>query len=180
MRWQTPEHGIAEIDDMPDAVLDELSQRTRQVEARLDHKLGRFRDTFDREPTQRELWRLEREAVLDSRPAKQRVGEHVDLRGEWAERVEGVGFDPSESVRWSHLIIRASSASHRPSGMRTLATTTAWLCSCGSSIRLVCCRKMAMARPLTSTFWTLPSIVGRVVVGEWSTMPLGDSPHPAA
>jgi conjugative relaxase-like TrwC/TraI family protein len=94
VRWQTPEHGIAEVDYMPDAVLDELSQRTRQVEARLDQKLDRFREEFDREPTQRELWRLEREAVLDSRPAKQHIGEHVDLRGEWAERIEGVGFDP--------------------------------------------------------------------------------------
>jgi conjugative relaxase-like TrwC/TraI family protein len=98
VRWQVPEHGIAEIDGMPDAVLDELSQRTRQVETRLEHKLDRFRQAFDRDPTQRELWRLEREAVLDSRPAKQQVGAHVDLRGGWAERIEGVGFDPGGVV----------------------------------------------------------------------------------
>ncbi|HVM07022.1 MAG TPA: MobF family relaxase, partial [Acidimicrobiales bacterium] len=94
VRWQTPKDGIAEIEGVPDEVLDELSRRTRQVEARLERKLDRFRDTFDREPTPQERWRLEREAVLDSRPAKPHVEEHVDLRGEWAERVEGVGFDP--------------------------------------------------------------------------------------
>jgi len=94
VRWQVPENGIAEIDGVPSEVLDELSQRTRQVEARLERKLDRFRESFDREPTQRELWRLEREAVLDSRPAKQHIGEHVDLRGEWVERIEGLGFDP--------------------------------------------------------------------------------------
>jgi conjugative relaxase-like TrwC/TraI family protein len=94
VRWQTPENGIAEIDGVPSDVLDELSQRTRQVEARLDRKLDRFRDTFDRDPTPQEGWRLEREAVLDSRPAKPHAGEHVDLRGEWAERIEGVGFSP--------------------------------------------------------------------------------------
>jgi conjugative relaxase-like TrwC/TraI family protein len=94
VRWQAPENGIAEIDGIPSEVLDELSQRTRQVEARLDRKLDRFGDTFDRDPTPQERWRLEREAVLDSRPGKPNVGEHVDLRGEWAERIEGVGFDP--------------------------------------------------------------------------------------
>lgn len=94
VRWQRPENGIAEIDDLPDEVLDEFSQRTRQVEARLERKLDRFRDTFDRDPTPQEYWRLEREAVLDSRPAKTHAGEHVDLRREWAERIEGVGFDP--------------------------------------------------------------------------------------
>jgi len=98
VRWQTPVNGIAEIDGMPDEVLDELSQRTRQVQARLDRKLDRFVDTFDREPMPQERWRLEREAVLDSRPSKPHVGEHLDLRGEWAERIEGVGFDPEGVV----------------------------------------------------------------------------------
>lgn len=83
---------------MPDAVLDELSQRTRQVEARIERKLDRFRATFDRDPTPREAWRLEREAVLDSRPAKKHPGERVDLRAEWSERIEGLGFDPEGVV----------------------------------------------------------------------------------
>ena len=40
--WQVPKDGIAEIDGMPEQVLDELSQRTRQVAARLERKLDRF------------------------------------------------------------------------------------------------------------------------------------------
>lgn len=98
VRWHTPATGIAEIDGVPDAVLGELSQRTRQVEARIERKLDRFRATFDRDPTPREAWRLEREAVLDSRPAKKHPDERVDLRAEWAQRVEGVGFDPQGVV----------------------------------------------------------------------------------
>lgn len=85
-------------DDDGVRVLNEFSQRTRQVEARLERKLDRFRATFDRDPTPQEAWRLERGAVLDSRPAKRHLGERVDLRGEWAERIEGVGFDPREVV----------------------------------------------------------------------------------
>jgi conjugative relaxase-like TrwC/TraI family protein len=94
VRWKTPTNGIAEIDGVPETVLEELSQRTRQVDARLERKLDRFRATFDRDPTPRELWRLEREAVLDSRPSKASPGERVDLRAEWDDRVEGLGLDP--------------------------------------------------------------------------------------
>jgi conjugative relaxase-like TrwC/TraI family protein len=94
VRWQPPVNGIAEIDGMPDDVLGEFSQRARQVERRLERKLDRFRATFDRDPTPRESWRLEREAVLDSRPSKRHPGEHVDLQGEWAERIEGLGHHP--------------------------------------------------------------------------------------
>ncbi|HEX7167072.1 MAG TPA: MobF family relaxase [Acidimicrobiales bacterium] len=94
VRWCTPENGIAEIDGLPEELLAEFSQRTRQVEARAERKLDRFRATFDRDPTPREAWRLEREAVRDSRPAKHHPGERVDLRGEWSARVEGVGVDP--------------------------------------------------------------------------------------
>lgn len=98
VEWRTPQNGIAEIAGLPDAILDELSQRTGQVEARLERKLERFRETFDRDPTPQEGWRLEREAVLDSRPAKGHPAEHVDLRREWAERIEGVGFEPTGVV----------------------------------------------------------------------------------
>jgi conjugative relaxase-like TrwC/TraI family protein len=92
--WQTPVNGIAEIDGVPDEVLADFSQRTRQVEARLERKLDRFRASFDRDPTPQESWWLEREAVLDSRPSKRKPGEPIDLRGEWASRIEGLGHDP--------------------------------------------------------------------------------------
>lgn len=94
VQWQAPINGIAEIDGVPDDVLAEFSRRTRQVEARLEHKLDRFRASCDRDPTPQEAWRLAREAVLDSRPSKQHQGDRIDLRGEWVARTEALGFDP--------------------------------------------------------------------------------------
>lgn len=96
--WQVPVNGIAEIDGLPGDVIAEFSQRTQQVERRLDVKLDRFRATFDRDPTPQERWRLEREAVLDSRPAKRLPTGPADLRGEWVQRIEGLGLDPGGVV----------------------------------------------------------------------------------
>ena len=98
VRWQRPENGIAEIRDMDPEVLAEFSQRTDGVKRRLDEKLDRFRTDLGREPTDRERWRLEREAVLDSRPAK-RDGPGLDeLREEWWDRVWGMERDPDRLV----------------------------------------------------------------------------------
>ena len=70
VRWRTPTNGIAEIVDVADEVMAEFCTRTVDVEDRVAVKLDRFVDTVGREPTPRERWRLEREAVIDSRPAK--------------------------------------------------------------------------------------------------------------
>ncbi len=89
--WGPVVNGIADIAGVPDDVLVEFSSRTGDIAHRLDVKRERFVDTFGREPTPRERWRLEREAVLDSRPAKKAaVG---DLRTEWVARVAGLGVD---------------------------------------------------------------------------------------
>jgi conjugative relaxase-like TrwC/TraI family protein len=98
VRWRSPEHGIAEIADIDRDVLVEFSQRTRDVERRLDEKLGRFRTHLGRDPTDRERWKLEREAVLDSRPAKPHGPTSADLRQEWQERVQALGRDPQRLV----------------------------------------------------------------------------------
>ncbi|MGH9268107.1 MAG: relaxase domain-containing protein, partial [Acidimicrobiales bacterium] len=68
--WHEPVNGIAEIDGMAAEVLAELSSRATAVAERSEDKLERFAESFGREPTPRERWRLEREAVIDSRPAK--------------------------------------------------------------------------------------------------------------
>ena len=70
VRWQPPVNGIAEMIGVDQVVLAEFSHRSRDIEQRVGEKLDRFRTDLDREPTPRERWRLEREAVLDSRPAK--------------------------------------------------------------------------------------------------------------
>jgi conjugative relaxase-like TrwC/TraI family protein len=98
VEWETPEHGIAKIAGVPEEVLAEFSQRTTDIERRLAEKLERFRDNLSRDPTAKERWRLEREAVLDSRPGKPRSPSLTKLREEWRQRVETLGLDPSQLV----------------------------------------------------------------------------------
>jgi conjugative relaxase-like TrwC/TraI family protein len=98
VRWQQPEHGIAEIAHIDNQVLAEFSQRTNDVTSRLEVKLDRFRRDLGRDPTEKERWRLEREAVVDSRPSKPHGPTSAQLRQEWRERVQALGFDPERLV----------------------------------------------------------------------------------
>ena len=98
VRWQQPEHGIAEIADIDGDVLAEFSQRTTDVQRRIDEKLGRFRTDLGREPTDKERWRLEREAVLDSRPSKPHGHIPAELHEEWRGRVRTLGYGPERIV----------------------------------------------------------------------------------
>jgi hypothetical protein len=53
------------------------------VTARLSVKLDRFEQTMGREPTPRERWQLEREAAVDSRPAKDHAVNADVLHDRW-------------------------------------------------------------------------------------------------
>ena len=75
-----------------------FSQRSNDVERRFKVKLERFRDRFHREPTVKERWKFEREAVLESRPGKPRSPSLAELRQEWQQRVWGMGIDPQRLV----------------------------------------------------------------------------------
>jgi conjugative relaxase-like TrwC/TraI family protein len=97
VRWCEPVNGIAEIRDVPEDVLREFSSRSEAVEARIEEKLERFTATFERAPTPRERWRLEREAVLDSRPPKSE-SDPVTLEQEWLDRLAGIGVDSRRLV----------------------------------------------------------------------------------
>jgi len=96
--WQPVVNGIAEIAGMNDAVLEEFSARTAGVQRRIDEKLDRFIDTFDRDATPRERWRLEREAVIDSRPPKTHDVDAAALHDGWRSQVEALGLDPHQVV----------------------------------------------------------------------------------
>ena len=98
VRWQQPEHGIAEIADIDGDVLAEFSQRTTDVQRRIDEKLGRFQTNLGRDPTAKERWRLEREAVLDSRPSKPHGQTQAELDEEWRGRVRTLGYHPERLV----------------------------------------------------------------------------------
>jgi hypothetical protein len=94
VRWQVPEHGIAEITGFDAEVLAEFSQRTIDMQRRLDEKLSRFRTDLGRDPTVGERWKLERESVVDSRPSKPHGPTPAELRREWQERTRALGHEP--------------------------------------------------------------------------------------
>lgn len=98
VRWRTPENGIAEMADIPDVVLTEYSYRTDDIRRRIDVKLDRFVANMDRDPTPRERWKLEREAVLDTRPSKEKHVDAATLHAEWRERAWQLDVAPEEIV----------------------------------------------------------------------------------
>ncbi|MDE0804055.1 MAG: relaxase domain-containing protein [Acidimicrobiales bacterium] len=98
VRWVEPSNGIAEIADIPTDVLREFSQRTEAIDRRIDEKIDRFEDVNDREPTLRERWRLEREAVLDTRPHKEDDTDPIALEENWRDRLLGLGLTPDKLV----------------------------------------------------------------------------------
>ncbi len=91
VEWVETEHSIAEIGGVPVEAITAFSQRTDSIRRRVDVKVDRFIDTMDREPSPRERWRLEREAVIDSRPAKTSAMNAVELHTVWTGRLEDVG-----------------------------------------------------------------------------------------
>lgn len=97
VRWREPVNGIAEIVDVPEPVLREFSQRTEAIAVRIEDTIERFYDTHDRAPTPRERWRLERDAVLYSRPHKQDA-DPLTLDEEWAGRAADLGISPERLV----------------------------------------------------------------------------------
>ncbi|MFN0027855.1 MAG: MobF family relaxase, partial [Acidimicrobiales bacterium] len=98
VRWQDPMNGIAEMHGVDEIVLQEFSQRSLQVAARTRAKLDRFWESLGREPTGRERWRLEREAVLDSRRSKPAPVDAAELQGRWVGQLASCGVDPEGLV----------------------------------------------------------------------------------
>lgn len=96
--WQPVVNGIAEIENIPDVVLEDFSARTAGVQRRIDEKIDRFIDNLERDPTPRERWRLEREAVVDSRPPKSKDVDSVSLHEGWRRQVENLGLEPQQII----------------------------------------------------------------------------------
>lgn len=97
VHWRDPVNGIAEIADVPEPVLREFSRRTEAIDARIEERIEQFHDTFERAPTPRERWRLERDAVLDTRPEKHDT-DPVSLEEDWHARAREVGIAPERLV----------------------------------------------------------------------------------
>lgn len=78
--------GHAEIKGIPDDLLQLFSQRTEQVEAKTAQLIAACIAEHDgAEPDARTIYRLERAAVLASRPSKHGVGDAESLRAEWLD-----------------------------------------------------------------------------------------------
>ncbi|MEO8696518.1 MAG: MobF family relaxase [Acidimicrobiales bacterium] len=97
--WNPPVHGISELAHVPVGLRAEFSLRSLDVEERLKVKLARFSESLGRVPTPRERWRLEREAVVDSRPSKPDAKPARLAREEWAAISRSAGAEPTELVR---------------------------------------------------------------------------------
>ncbi len=120
VRWQEPANGIAEIRDVPDDVLAAFSTRTVDVDARIEEKLVRFVESFGRDPTPRERWRLEREAVLDSRPAK-RSCDAASLHEEWLDRSRALVAEPDRLAPDALGCVRGRSGVDEATGQDVIA-----------------------------------------------------------
>ncbi|MDP9426063.1 MAG: relaxase domain-containing protein, partial [Actinomycetota bacterium] len=93
--WDPVSEGHAEIEGVPQDLLKLFSQRSDQVEAKTAELIAAWVDEHDgAEPDARTIYRLERWAVLDSRPDKQDAIEADTLRAEWTERAREAGFEP--------------------------------------------------------------------------------------
>jgi conjugative relaxase-like TrwC/TraI family protein len=83
-------HGQAEIDGVPQELLDVFSKRAAQVDGALAVKEDEFRDREQREPTRFEHAAMQREAAADTRRSKS--GSTVpDLRTRWVAEADAVG-----------------------------------------------------------------------------------------
>jgi len=92
--WGPVTEGHADIEGVPRDLLKLFSQRSVQVEARLAKDVAAWVDDHDgAEPDHRTLWRLERDAVTDSRPDKFKPIAADQLHEEWSTRARRAGFD---------------------------------------------------------------------------------------
>ncbi len=92
--WGPVSEGHADIDGVPPGMLTLFSQRNAEVDAKLAEAVAAWVDDHDgAEPDSRTLYRLERNAVLDSRPGKSEPVPADELRREWVARAQEAGFE---------------------------------------------------------------------------------------
>ncbi len=99
VEWVTADHSFAEVDCLPPDLLAAFSTRTDAIRRRTDLKIDRFEETMGRPPTPQERWRLEREAVVDSRPSKPQAVSSAQLHREWNARAEALDVRPPRLLR---------------------------------------------------------------------------------
>ena len=98
-----------EVAGVPEALMDEFSQRAHQIEAATETLVGQFVESHGRRPTTDEVLRLRQQATLATRPEKERHSLHDLVAGwraraqriighdgpQWAQELAGHGADPA-------------------------------------------------------------------------------------
>lgn len=95
LSWGPMDKGHADIEGVPSGLAELFSKRTAQVEAALAKRIAHCVDEHDgAEPDARTIARLERRAVLASRPDKEAAIDADTLRAEWLGQARAAGFEP--------------------------------------------------------------------------------------
>jgi conjugative relaxase-like TrwC/TraI family protein len=76
-----------ELAAVPDALIEEFSRRSHDIEARVEERIAEFRERNGRMPSTRTILRLRAEATLTTRPEKQ-VRSLAELTEEWRTRAQ--------------------------------------------------------------------------------------------
>ena len=97
LAWTEVVTGQAEIDGVPQRLLDAFSKRADQISDALANRLDDFRLDRGREPTRYERSAIEREVAADTRASKTGVGA-FDLRGRWRSEAAALGIDANRLI----------------------------------------------------------------------------------
>jgi conjugative relaxase-like TrwC/TraI family protein len=97
--WIDRGEGVFDLACVPERVRESFSTRTQQVEAKLAEFVRDWSDAHDgADPDPRTVARLERDAVLDSRPDKVHGIDAAELHAHWRAEARAAGFEPTRLV----------------------------------------------------------------------------------
>ena len=94
--WGAKDYRYARtINGIDREVVDAMSTRTGQVDAAFDAKFNRFVDTNGHNPSEQQMYRMEREAALETRPAKDTEKREFDR---WKTEIETVAGTDARTI----------------------------------------------------------------------------------
>lgn len=97
--WVDRGDGVFDLACVPDGLREAFSSRTPQIEAKLAELVRAWSDDHDGTgPDARTIARLERDAVLDSRPNKVHGIDAAEMHVHWAAEARAEGFNPARLV----------------------------------------------------------------------------------
>ncbi len=173
--WVDRGDGVFDLACVPETLREAFSSRTQQVEAKLAELVRAWSDAHDgADPEPRTAARLERDAVLDSRPDKVHGFDAAELHAHWRAEAHAAGFDGARLVAEQ---VRDSSPSRHRSDDEVIAValgrvseeSAAWL-------RADIARHLStlLAPDLTGSAAALVTEVDRLAdIAEQQCVPLG-------